>query len=70
MNIKELVRHIAKTEGKKSNVKIGDIREIVGIISDVAYRDLRTVFPPEKRGTIYHVVQNGLRRSKKAKKKK
>lgn len=33
--INKLVSKIAKREGKKSQVKIGDIREILGIMADV-----------------------------------
>lgn len=36
MTLKELTRLIALAEGKKSQVKIGDIREILRIIADLA----------------------------------
>jgi ferredoxin-thioredoxin reductase catalytic subunit len=39
MTIKELIKHIAAKEAGKSNVKVGDIREIVGIISDLMYQN-------------------------------
>ena len=35
MTIRELESIVAKREGKKSNVKIGDIREILRIIRDL-----------------------------------
>lgn len=37
MKIKQLVSHIAKFEGKKHEASVGDIKEIVGIISDLIY---------------------------------
>jgi ferredoxin-thioredoxin reductase catalytic subunit len=39
MKIKELVAYIAKKEAGKSNVKVGDIREIVGLVSDLMYQN-------------------------------
>lgn len=63
MKIKELVTHIASQEGKKSEVKVGDIREIVGIISDVLYADLTEGDDPQYQYKI--LVANGKRRAKK-----
>ena len=37
--IRELVNYVAKKEGKKSNVSVGDIREIVAIMSDLYLYD-------------------------------
>lgn len=34
MNIRQLCSHIAEREDLKSKVRIGDVREIVGIVSD------------------------------------
>ena len=39
MNVKELASAIAYAEGKKLQVKIGDIREILRIIADLAVED-------------------------------
>ncbi len=39
MTLKELTRLIALAEGKKSQVKIGDIREILRIIADLMVED-------------------------------
>jgi hypothetical protein len=39
MNIKELASAIAKAEAGKSNVKIGDVREILRVIADLAVQD-------------------------------
>lgn len=57
--IKEIVAHIAKLEGKKSEVSIGNLREVVGIISDLISRD------PD---ALLALVNNGKRRAKKKKK--
>jgi hypothetical protein len=39
MNIKQLTKLIVEAEGGKSNVKIGDVREILRIIADLAAED-------------------------------
>ena len=61
MNLKELYKVIAKREGKKSEVSIGNIREIVGIIADILVKHPKTV------STLYRL---GQRRAKKNKGKK
>ena len=43
-NITQLCSEIARREGGKSNVKIGDIREIVRIIADISIEQDKTVF--------------------------
>lgn len=62
MTIKELVSEICKREKGKSNVKVGDVREIISIISDMCF---------EADG--YHVEEllfnNGKRRALRKKKK-
>jgi hypothetical protein len=35
MKIKEIVSEIAKREGKKSQVKVGDVREVIGHLADM-----------------------------------
>ena len=39
MNIKELASLIAKREGRKSQVSVGDIREILALLCDLYYAD-------------------------------
>lgn len=39
MNIKQLTKAIVEAEAGKSNVKIGDVREILRIIADLAVDD-------------------------------
>lgn len=62
MKISELVSHIAKKEAGKSNVKIGDIREIVGIISDLIFKDQQI---GNNETTYLTLHKSGKRRSKK-----
>lgn len=51
-----IIRRLAKKEGKKSQVKVGDVREILGIVADMMWGDSR-----------FHVWMNryGDRRSRK-----
>jgi uncharacterized protein YqfB (UPF0267 family) len=65
MTIKQLEKLIATRESKKSQVKIGDIREIIGIISDVIYADIKFMSTE----TIYELNENGKKRAKKKVKK-
>jgi hypothetical protein len=39
MTIRTLASKIAKLEGKKSQARIGDIREILGILSDLMWEE-------------------------------
>lgn len=63
MTIKTLASKIAKLEGKKSEARIGDIREILGILSDVFYEDFNS-------RTYLALFKNGEKRAKKKPKKK
>ena len=68
MNLKELTKHIAEHEGLKSEVSVGNIREIIGIISDVHASDAKkfdTIF-----STYVELLFNGARRAKRKGKKK
>jgi hypothetical protein len=62
MKISEIVSLIAKAEGKKSQVKVGNIREIVGILSDLLVKSLGE--------GDYTVLQNLLKNGEKRAKKK
>lgn len=53
MTIKDLCSKIAALEGKKHQASIGDIREIVGIISEAV------VYDPN---TLVLLTKNGLKR--------
>lgn len=36
-NLKEVFSEVAKREGKKSQARIGEVREIVGVIADIMH---------------------------------
>ena len=62
MKIKQLVSAIAEMEGLKSQVSIGNIREIVGLVCDLMVSD--------NGETIVALVNNGHARGKRKPKKK
>lgn len=39
MILRKLASLIAKREGKKSQARVGDIREIIGILADIFHED-------------------------------
>jgi len=55
MKIKELITKIAKKEGKKVQTPVGNIREIVSIISDLCVKDP---------SVISALISNGQKRKK------
>lgn len=55
MNIQGLVKFLAEREGRLSQVSIGNLREIVGIFSDLIYNS---------EGIVGILYANGKRRSK------
>lgn len=58
---------VAKIEGKKSQARIGDIREILGILSDMVYTGMYGSF---MEGSFYGILhRNGERRAKLVKRK-
>jgi rRNA processing protein Gar1 len=63
MTLNQLASKIAKLEGKKSQARVGDIREILGIISDVFYQ---TFSEDQLKGEVLveTFVQSGARREK------
>jgi hypothetical protein len=60
MNLKELASKIAKDEGLKTQVSVGNIREIVGLLSDEIKKDP---------SLAVLLLQNGDRRAKRKKAK-
>lgn len=60
MSPKELASKIAKIEGHKSQARIGDIREIISIISDLSY---------QSEEPLQAIIKLGISRSKRRKKK-
>jgi hypothetical protein len=64
MTLNELATEIAKREGNKSQARIGDIREIIGILSDLSYNTPQTALD-----VLNMLVASGAKRAKmKAKK--
>lgn len=57
--IQQLASAIAKKEGHKSQARIGDIREILAILSDMTY---------DSADVIQTLVKNGITRRKRMKK--
>lgn len=63
MTIKELCSKIAALEGLKHEASIGDVREIVGLVSDELFRDNEG--RKHLRGPLVDVLlENGKRRAK------
>lgn len=60
MKVVELASLIAKKEGHKSQARIGDIREIISILSDMSY---------ESADPIDCIIKLGISRAKKKGKK-
>lgn len=57
-SVSELASAIAKIEGHKSQSRIGDIREIIGILADMSYQSA---------DVIRLIVDSGIKRSKRKK---
>lgn len=51
MKINDIAKEIAKREGKKSQARIGDIKEILGIIADMIYDDIN-----KSNINTYHII--------------
>jgi uncharacterized protein (UPF0147 family) len=64
MSITKLASEIAKREGKKSQARIGDIREILSILADI-FHDFSI---PEKVDLVAELTKSGERRAKRKKK--
>lgn len=66
MTISKLVSLVAKREGKKSQVSVGDIREIIAIVSEVLAEEEAGIGRVQ---TYSALVVNGKRRLAKKTKK-
>lgn len=62
MKINDIAKEIAKREGKKSQARIGDIKEILGIIADIVWESTEDVVPT--------IINLGKQRDKKRNAKK
>ncbi len=63
MNLSELATQIAYDEGNKSQVKIGNIREIIAILSDL-------IASSNGAAIVQALESNGIRRRNRSSKKK
>jgi hypothetical protein len=73
MKITELPSILCKKEGKLKQVSVGNMREIISILSDLLYADELCIFANNKADQLplYNaLLKNGQRRAKKAKAKK
>lgn len=68
MTINQLATKIAKLEGKKSQARIGDLREIIGILSDLVFQDYCDYLNGENSILVEMLIVNGQKRSKRKKK--
>ena len=62
MTIKKLAVEIAKREGKKSQARMGDVAEILGILSDIVWEEAETT--PQKMSSLNALLNNGRKRNK------
>lgn len=69
MTIKQLTTELCKREGLKSQTAIGNVREIVGHLSDMVYHDWNQEAPMEW-VTFDCLRDNGEKRAKKKPKSK
>lgn len=68
MTMKELANKIAKAEGLKSEVSIGNIREILAILSDMVWAEMLETYPNGELAIGNCLCKNGKRRAKRNKK--
>lgn len=66
MTINKLAKEIAKREGKRSQARYGDIKEIIGILSDIVAENKKTT--GGFNSVIFNIALLGAKRSKKKKK--
>lgn len=60
MTIRSLASRIAKLEGRKSQTRIADIREILSLLSDIMYAE-----PADCSSVLYDNGKKRLKRKKK-----
>lgn len=64
MKIKDLITKVMKQEGKKHQAIIGDVREIVGLVSDIVFKEARSRVPIMET-TVIQLHKNGEKRAAK-----
>lgn len=70
MTINALVKELAKREGKKSQARIGEIRELISILSDLVYEGWEKAEFGEPVQVFNSIFENGKKRAAKKGKKK
>lgn len=70
MKLKALASEIAKREGKKSQARIGDIREILGVLADILVEEEQVTPEHELMDTLVQFAIEGHKRAQKKAKKK
>lgn len=61
MKINDIAKEIAKHEGKKSQARIGDIKEILGIIADMIHEE---IYNDHKTDHLKIIMNLGILRAK------
>lgn len=64
--MRKLASEIARREGKKSQARIGDIREILGILCDILWESTAEDYN-ELNTTVNMMLVSGVNRAKKKK---
>lgn len=67
MKINDIAKEIAKREGKKSIARMGDIKEILGILADIMYEQPLVIRPIVELGYNRSRKRNAKKRVKKTK---
>lgn len=67
MTINKLAKEIARREGKRSQARYGDIKEILGILSDIIAENKTTT--GGFNSVVFSIALLGAKRSKKKKEK-
>lgn len=68
ISVGQLVTMLTKKEGKIGQVKVGDMREVIAILSDLIYQDVIKAADHQMLGVISALFVNGRRRYKRQKK--
>jgi hypothetical protein len=68
MTINKLAANICRIEGKKSQARMGDVKELLGILSDAFYESYKHKDPWVSFDFIMMFINNGAKRAKKRKK--
>lgn len=70
MKLTKLAAEIAKREGKKSEVAIGNIREVIKVLTDIMAEEMAETESFDHSDTEFNLYEMSLKKAKKLKKKK